>query len=138
MEAAVSTQQLEIVALCTYKNHLPPAKALHKISLQAAVQRVPQPKEVFSAVYNHFLQLADSVAWPQGTAGHSSLPAEPPSLAAFVGKDPLADRILCLRAMSQIYEHHAGEVGARFWQSYLQHHLAIHPSLVSVRSPLIT
>ena len=82
-------------------------------AMQAAVERVPQPDKVFAAVYNHFLQLADSVAWPQGSVAFSNGPemTESSSLAAFMGKDPQADRLLCLRAMAQLYQHHAAEIG---------------------------
>jgi len=75
------------------------------------VEKLSQPKHIFEALYSHFLRLADS---PAPTSGASWKPApapESPALAAFVGGDPQADRLLCVRAMSAIYDHHAGAVG---------------------------
>lgn len=85
--------------------------------VQDAVKKVPQPKDVFQAVHNHFLQLADSVAWPQNsidTPKDQNTDFLGSSLAAFLGRDPQADRLLSLRAMTQLYDHHAGEIGENF------------------------
>ena len=76
--------------------------------LQGAVEKLAQPKETFEALYNHFLQLADSVAMPHGStksaAGHSMS-------TAFVEGDAEEDRLLCVRAMAALYNHHAAAIG---------------------------
>ena len=71
------------------------------------MEKLSQPKEIFEALYNYFLRLADSSggSWDQTPAPES------PALAAFVGGDSEADRLLCARAMAAIYDHHAGAVG---------------------------
>ena len=79
-----------------------------KVDLQGAVEKLAQPKETFEALYNHFLQLADSVAEPHSssriTSGHSLS-------CAFVEGNAEEDRLLCVRAMAALYNYHAAAIG---------------------------
>lgn len=79
-------------------------------AVQGAVEKLPQPKQAFQALYSHFLRLADSAAQPKMLATLRG--QEPPNLAAFVLGDPQADRMLCGRAMAATYSCHAGVIGA--------------------------
>lgn len=80
--------------------------------MQGAVEKLAQPKDIFQALYNHFLRLADSVDRQQSSAGASAA-AGASALAAFVEGDAESNRLLCARAMAAVYEKHAGAVGVR-------------------------
>ena len=68
---------------------------------------MPDVRELFQALYRHFLRLADadvqgdpSVQEPTGQASSSRLEA-----------NAVADRVLCVRAMGALYAVHAGRIG---------------------------
>lgn len=63
---------------------------------QGAVEKVPAPREVVSALHRHFLGAADAELRRSGDAGGV---AE-------------AERVLCARAMTALYHHHAAAIGA--------------------------
>ena len=73
---------------------------------QGAVQKLPAPRELFHALYCHFLRLAD-VGLRLGDAAAG----QPSALAAFIGGDAEGDRQLCVRAMAAVYHEHAAAVG---------------------------
>lgn len=89
--------------------------------MQGAVEKVTGPKDLFQALYHHFLCLADrglqmktasmgltptSNPTPTPTASGLS-----PSVAAGVQGDAEAERVLCIRAMTAVYSKHAGLIG---------------------------
>ena len=76
------------------------------------MEKLAQPKEIFQALYNHFLRLADSAAMHRSEQTAAGSPSDTSSLAAFVHGDPESNRVLCVRAMAAVYDHHAGAVGA--------------------------
>lgn len=91
--------------------------------IQGAVEKVAGPKDLFQALYHHFLCLADrglqmetaslgltplSNPSPTPTSAASGLS---PSVAAGVQGDAEAERVLCIRAMTAAYSKHAGLIG---------------------------
>lgn len=72
------------------------------------MEKLASPKDVFQALYNHFLRLADSQLLSSGAAGATS---QPSASAAFVEGDPEVNRLLCVQAMAAMYHHHAAAVG---------------------------
>ena len=82
--------------------------------MQGAVQKLPTPKELFQALYCHFLRLADvGLRSAESHSPHSS-PEPSSGLAAFVGDDVEGDRQLCVRAMAAVCHEHAAAVGEPF------------------------
>ena len=78
---------------------------------QGAVDKVAGPKDLFQALYHHFLCLADRGLQlaPAATPARGG-PASSPSVAA--GQvDVEGERVLCIRAMAAVYSKHAGVIG---------------------------
>ena len=71
---------------------------------------MPEVRELFQALYRHFLRLADadvrSAPEPadQHQAGEDAVPAR-------LEANAVADRVLCVRAMGALYAVHAGCTG---------------------------
>ena len=74
------------------------------------MEKLAQPKDTFEALYDHFLQLADSVSLPNGVATATS-PSPSTASRAFVEGSAEQDRLLCVRAMAALYSHHAAAIG---------------------------
>ena len=95
--------------------HVKHASAKHAATAQGAVDKVSGPKDLFQALYHHFLCLADtslqvvptSGGPPQGKKGLSGTPA---NLVEVKG-DTEGERILCVRAMAAVYAKHAAAIG---------------------------
>lgn len=85
--------------------------------VQGAVEKVAGPKDLFQALYHHFLCLADTGLQLEApvTRGTPGAAGPAPSVAAGVQGDAEAERILCIRAMAAVYANHAGLIGK--WQS---------------------
>ena len=98
--------------------------------MQGAVEKVAAPKDLFQALYHHFLCLADRglqmetaslgltptsnpTPTPTPTPAASGLS---PSVAAGVQGDAEAERVLCIRAMTAVYSKHAGLIGGVYRQ----------------------
>lgn len=84
--------------------------------MQGAVQKLPASRELFQALYNHFLCLADVglQSWgpaSSAAAGDDATAHGVPALAAFAAGDAEGDRQLCVRAMTAVYHHHAATIG---------------------------
>ena len=91
--------------------------------MQGAVEKVAGPKDLFQALYHHFLCLADkglqletaSIGLtPTPTRSSTPTPAASglrPSVAAGVQGDAEEERVLCIRAMAAVYSKHAGLIG---------------------------
>ena len=91
--------------------------------VQGAVEKVAGPKDLFQALYHHFLCLADKGLQLETasmgltpTPTHSLTPTPAPSglrssVAAGAHGDPEAERVLCIRAMAAVYSRHAGLIG---------------------------
>lgn len=75
--------------------------------LQGAVEKVAAPKDLFQALYHHFLCLADRDLQAAPAGGPGS-----PSRGAGPHRDVEAERVLCIRAMAAVYQKHAGSIGA--------------------------
>ena len=94
------------------------ASGMH-VPLQAAVDKLPAPAEVFSALQRAFLCLADpAVAAPSfgsvdgnGTAWAGS--GGTAAVAAAMGRSAEADRLTIARAMAAVYSAHAGDIGEK-------------------------
>lgn len=81
------------------------------ICCQGAVDKVAGPKDLFQALYHHFLCLADRglQLTPAATPARGG-PTSSPSVAA--GQvDVEGERVLCIRAMAAVYSKHAGVIG---------------------------
>ncbi len=78
------------------------------------MEKVAGPKDLFQALYHHFLCLADTglqltpAANPHPVRGSST---SSPSVAAGVQGDVEGERVLCIRAMSAVYSKHAATIG---------------------------
>ena len=85
--------------------------------------KVAGPRDLFQALYHHFLCLADK-GLQLGTASMGLTPAPTrsptptpaasgmrPSVAAGVQGDAEEERVLCIRAMAAVYSKHAGLIG---------------------------
>ena len=81
--------------------------------VQGAVEKVAGPKDLFQALYHHFLCLADTGLQLDApvTGATPGAAGRPPSVAAGVQGDAEAERVLCIRAMAAVYSKHAGLVG---------------------------
>ena len=77
------------------------------LSVQDVVNKVPATKELFQALYSHFLRLADA-----DVRAAPELQEDASSAAARLEDNAVADRILCVRAMAALYTAHAGHIGA--------------------------
>lgn len=87
------------------------------LPLQGAIEKVAGPKDLFQALYHHFLCLADrglQLGVPtQDIGGAPATPNPGPSVAAGVQADAEAERVLCIRAMAAVYTKHAGLLGSK-------------------------
>lgn len=107
--------------------HAKHACAKHAANAQGAVDKVSGPKDLFQALYHHFLCLADTSLQvvpalgrpPQGKRGLSGTSAN----LAEVKEDTEGERILCVRAMAAVYTKHAAAIG-------MQHNLMYHRMLL--------
>ena len=70
------------------------------------VHKIPATKELFQALYSHFLRLADA-----DICSAPELREEGASAGARLEDNAVADRILCVRAMAALYAVHAGRIG---------------------------
>ena len=109
------------------EQHVRHASAKHAAPAQGAVDKVSSPKDLFQALFHHFLCLADtslrvvpaSGGPPQGKRGLSGTSAN----LAKVTEDTEGERILCVRAMAAVYTKHAAAIGT-------QHNLIYHCMLL--------
>lgn len=69
---------------------------------------MPDVRELFQALYRHFLRLADA-----DVRSNPGLPDQPgeEGLPARLEANAVADRVLCVRAMGALYAVHAGSIG---------------------------
>lgn len=75
---------------------------------QATVQKIPNPRPLYQALYRHFLSLGDGSLCVEGAGlGGPGLSSLSPALLG----DPDADRQLCVRALTALYSHHASQIG---------------------------
>ena len=101
----LTTSQTVAIAMFSQRADQGPLEA------QGAVHKLPAPRELFQAVYAHFLRLADVGLRITGVPdGHQGV-TEASALNAFVAGDPEGDRELCVRAMAAVYDVHAAAVG---------------------------
>ena len=93
---------------------------LKPAGMQGAVEKVAGPKDLFQALFHHFLCLADKgLQLETAPKEPAPTPAPPPpaasglrpSVAAGVQGDAEAERVLCIRAMAAVYAKHAGLIG---------------------------
>lgn len=95
---------------------------MHSVPLQAALQllqgavyKVAGPKDLFQALYHHFLCLADSSLQVTPASGATSRGprGRMGTLANLAGGPGGVDdeRILCVRAMAAVYAKHAVTIG---------------------------
>lgn len=80
--------------------------ACSRAVVQGAVQKLPAPKELFQALYCHFLRLADA-----DLRLDDSVPPAP-GMTTFADGNAEADRLLCVRALASVYHEHAAAIGA--------------------------
>ena len=97
-------------------------------STQAAVDKLPLPAEVFSALQRAFLCLADpavadssvagafSVSGGSGATGGGSGTA---AVAAALGRSAEADRLTIARALAAVYSAHADAIGESLRRCHL-------------------
>lgn len=88
--------------------------------MQAAVDKLPSPAEVLSALQRAFLCLADpavadsSVAGSSSTSGGSGAAgggSGTAAVAAALGRSAEADRLTIARALAAVYSAHADAIG---------------------------
>ena len=83
--------------------------------MQGAVDKVSGPKDLFQALYHHFLCLADSSLHITPASGGPALGTRGTAgpLANLAGGSGGVDgeRILCVRAMVAVYAKHAVTIG---------------------------
>ena len=98
---------------------------LNPAGMQGAVEKVAGPKDLFQALYHHFLCLADKGLQleiasmgltPTPTCSPTPTPTPAasglrPSVIAGVQGDAEAERVLCIRAMAAVYSKHSGLIG---------------------------
>lgn len=89
------------------------------MTVQGAVDKVAGPKDLFQALYHHFLCLADtslqivpaSGGTPQAGRGFARGFSRGAASLAGVNRDVGGERVLCVRAMAAVYAKHAAAIG---------------------------
>lgn len=94
----------------------PPASAAAAVAAAggtraSVVERLPAPKEFFSAVHHRLLCLGDASLLPPGLAVPSAAAGGAAGWASQRQWDAEGDRELCVRAMTAAYHVHAGAIG---------------------------
>ncbi|GFR46449.1 hypothetical protein Agub_g8023, partial [Astrephomene gubernaculifera] len=77
----------------------------------AAVEKVPQPRDLFLALHQTFLSAADPSAQDPAAAAASAAAAAAVATTTGAAAAAEADQELCARAMAALYHVHAGAVG---------------------------
>ena len=90
-----------------------PVQSLTVAVVQGAVEKVAGPKDLFQALYHHFLCLADTGLQPMPPHGPTPLRGRPAAAAGVPG-DVEGERVLCIRAMAAVYSKHAGVIGTQY------------------------